>query len=175
MSAEEARMDLVLQPGEYAVSDARCRMRTVLGSCVSITLWHPQRRVGAMSHFLLARRDGRKGTPGALDARYGEEALALMLADLRAVDVPVAQCEAKVFGGGDMFPGQRTGHNGAGVGRANGEAARRFLLAAGIRIHAGSLFGIGHRQIVFDVATGDVWARQIQPGSGFAPLIGDTA
>jgi chemotaxis protein CheD len=31
-------------------------IRTVLGSCVSITLWHPVKRVGGMCHFLLPTR-----------------------------------------------------------------------------------------------------------------------
>lgn len=172
MSKDE-RLDVVLQPGEYAVGDARCRMRTVLGSCVSITLWHPRQRIGAMSHFLLARREGR---PGPLDARYGEEAMQLMIQDLQRADVKIAQCEAKVFGGGDMFPDHHPQRptNRPNVGRSNGDAARRLLQAHGLTLHAGSLYGVGHRQIVFDVATGDVWARQIQPGSGFVPLGGDT-
>ena len=72
--------DRVLRPGEYAVGEAPLRMRTLLGSCVSITLWHPVRRIGAMSHFLLAARSpSHQGVP---DARYGEEALALMLRQL---------------------------------------------------------------------------------------------
>ena len=39
-------------------------------------------------------------------------------------------------------------------------AARRLLLAHRIPVHSESLFGVGHRQIVFDVASGDVWVRQ---------------
>ena len=50
------RVDVFLQPGEYVVGDAALRVRTMLGSCVSVTLWSPARRVGAMSHFLLASR-----------------------------------------------------------------------------------------------------------------------
>jgi len=56
------------------------------------------------------------------------------------------------------------------VGRKNGEAARALLQRAGITVHSESLFGVGHRQIMFDVASGDVWARQIQPVSGIMPL-----
>ena len=160
--------DVTLQPGEYAVGDAHCCMRTVLGSCVSITLWHPHKRIGAMSHFLLAARAAESG--GMLDARYGEEALTLMLLDLERVGVSAARCQAKIFGGGHMFPEQ--GEAGAmQVGRKNGEAARYLLRRRGIVVQSESLFGVGHRQIVFDVASGDVWARQIQPVSGIMPLM----
>jgi len=159
--------ELVLRPGEYGVGDARFRMRTVLGSCVSITLWHPRRRVGAMSHFLLAERGGPAN--GTLDARYGEDALVLMLNSLAKVRVAAAECQAKIFGGGNMFPGHAiTGS--LQVGRRNGESARNLLARSGIAVHSESLFGAGHRQIVFDVATGDVWSRQIQPNTEVTPL-----
>jgi chemotaxis protein CheD len=162
--------ELLLNPGEYAVGDASCRMRTVLGSCVSITLWEPQRRVGAMSHFLLA---GRASTPGAaLDARYGEEALALMLRELAGVGVQAQQCQAKIFGGANMFP-EATAPGALHVGRRNGESARGWLRELGIAVQSESLFGCGHRQIVFDVASGDVWSRQVQPSSGFSQLEGE--
>jgi chemotaxis protein CheD len=160
--------DVVLRPGDYAVGDARVRMRTLLGSCVSIVLWHPGRRIGAMSHFILAAR-GSASMSGELDARYGEEALALMLGELSRHGIAPMQCEAKIFGGGNMFPEQSLPH-GRNVGQRNGEAARELLLAQGIPVISESLFGVGHRQIVFEVATGNVWARQIQPNSNFTPL-----
>lgn len=173
MQQDAGRRDVMLQPGEYAVGAAGCWMRTVLGSCVSITLWNPQRRVGAMSHFLLAARSaaGKASVHGELDARYGEEALELMLRGLQRAGVAPQECEAKVFGGGNMFPEQET-PGALQVGRRNGEAARQLLQARGINIQSESLFGVGHRQIVFDVASGDVWARQIQPvPSGTMPLM----
>ena len=163
----DAVNDIFLNPGEYAVGDSSCRIRTVLGSCISITLWCPALRVGAMSHCLLPSR-GRVGTEGvrglellALDARYADEALTLMLNDLERRQVRATACCAKIFGGGNMFPAQR----GAGVpvGRRNGEAAQQLLKAHGIEVASQSLFGDGHRQIAFDIATGDVWARQLAP------------
>lgn len=162
-----ARHDVMLKPGEYAVGDARSSMRTVLGSCVSITLWHPARRVGAMSHFMIAARASPAGQMP--DARYGEDALVLMLRDLAALGVRADECQAKVFGGGNMFPQQIPPHT-LSVGRRNGEAARALLRQRGIAVQSESLFGVGYRQIVFEVATGDVWARQIVPSSNPTPL-----
>src|SRR5487761_2044785 len=82
--AREA-IDIFLQPGEYYVGAAGCRIRTLLGSCVSVTLWHPVMRIGAMSHFLLAERSG--GRVFEIDGRYGEEAMWLMLRELVRADV----------------------------------------------------------------------------------------
>lgn len=151
--------DIVLGPGEYAVAGHGHRILTVLGSCVSITLWHAALRIGAMSHFLLPCRGARGDLPGAtLDAHYGDEALHLMLQGLIVRGVAPRECEAKVFGGGDMFPAIPVA--GARVGRLNGDAARCLLQAQGIDVRGGSLFGQGHREIIFDIDTGQVWSRQ---------------
>ena len=167
--------EIFLKPGEFAVGDTSCRIRTVLGSCISIALWCPGVRLGAMSHCLLPSR-GRVGVKEVrglelreLDPRYADEALHLMLHELERRQVRAAACGAKIFGGGNMFPGQR----GAGVpvGRRNGEAARKLLKAHGIEVISESLFGDGHRQIVFDIASGDVWARQLPPTDAITGLM----
>jgi chemotaxis protein CheD len=159
----EGLIDIFLQPGEFFVADAEYQMRTMLGSCVSITLWHPFKRVGAMSHFLLPTRGATDRSPG-LDARYGDEALELMLAELRQMGVAPSQCQGKVFGGGNMFPDHfRSGV--MNVGQRNGEAALELLNHHGVPIVSESLFGIGHRQIIFDVRNGDVWCHQVAPST----------
>lgn len=152
-------IEVFLQPGKHFVGDASYRVRTLLGSCVSITLWHPARRVGAMSHFLLPSRNG----PAAvLDGRYGEDVMTIMLHELAAINIQPGACVGKIFGGGNMFPGQ-TRADARNVGLKNGEAARALLGAHGIPVISESLFGVGHRQIIFDIGTGDVWARQVRP------------
>lgn len=154
-------LDVFLQPGELFVADAGFQIRTILGSCVSITLWHPETCLGGMSHFLLPTR-GHAVKRSELDGRYGDEALQLMLDDLRARGLEPQECQAKIFGGGNMFPGH--GHaSGIKVGQRNGVAARELLQLRGIKVVKESLFGIGHRQIIFDLSNGDVWARQVKP------------
>lgn len=155
-------IDIFLKPGEYFVGDANYQIRTMLGSCVSITLWHPSSRTGAMSHFLLPARHLMDTGVHPMDARYGDEALRLMLTEMAQAGIKPQQCQSKIFGGGNMFPKQ-TRKGVMHIGRKNGEAARALLHAHGIPIISESLFGIGHRQIIFDVSTGDVWSHQIKP------------
>jgi chemotaxis protein CheD len=172
MSGASKVIDIFLQPGEYYVGDAGCRIRTLLGSCVSITLWHPVKRIGAMSHFLLSARSG--GDPGEPDGRYAEEAMSLMLRELALEKVAPQECQAKLFGGGNMFPRQaRT--NALNVGQKNGEAARLLARSHGIPIISESLFGVGHRQIIFDVGSGHVWSRQVKPIDTGSPAMKETA
>lgn len=151
--------EVFLQPGQYFVGDERYRVRTLLGSCVSITIWHPVMKMGAMSHFLLPSRG--RGLHREPDARYGDEALWLMLSELAELGVSQTQCQAKIFGGGDMFP-QHSREDQLNVGKKNGITARLLLTACGIPIISESLFGIGHRNIIFDISNGHVWSRQTQ-------------
>jgi chemotaxis protein CheD len=156
-------MDIFLQPGELFVGDANFKIRTILGSCVSITLWHPASRMGGMSHFLLPTRS-HMAIGESLDGRYGDEALQLILSDLKASGIVPSSCEGKIFGGGNMFP-DHTQMGTINVGKRNGEAARELLCRHGIKVTSESLFGIGHRQIIFDVSKGDVWSRQVRPSA----------
>ena len=177
MSPLGERTEVFLRPGDWFVGDASHRIRTVLGSCVSVTLWSPLLRIGAMSHCLLATRGGARPPANAvgldlrrLDGRYADEALCLMLHELQRRKVAPATCEAKIFGGGNMFPAQAKGSTTPAVGRRNGEAARELLQAHGIRVVSESLFGDGHRQVVFDIDSGDIWARQVAPAAAAAAM-----
>jgi chemotaxis protein CheD len=85
-----------------------------------------------------------------------------MVDDLAKLGVAPVQCEAKIFGGGNMFP-EYTRGSAISVGQRNGEAARDLLQTLGISVISESLFGNGHRQIIFDVSNGDVWSRQLSP------------
>jgi hypothetical protein len=69
---------VILMPGQMSFSTANAQLRTLLGSCVAITVWHPGRRIGGMCHFLLPQRQ-RKQRRAALDGKYGDEAVAAMV------------------------------------------------------------------------------------------------
>ena len=74
--------EIFLHPGDWYFGDKHHKVRTLLGSCVSITLWHPKAKLGGMCHYLLARRTDRRSA--ALSGRYGDEAMLLMLHEVLA-------------------------------------------------------------------------------------------
>jgi len=163
MPAADAVVDVFLLPGEHFAGDARHRISTLLGSCVSVTLWQPRLRVGAMSHFVLPGSNLDRGEQPS--GRYAEDSLELMLEDLRRLGARPEDCEAKVFGGGAMFEVQ-PGRPRLDIGRKNGEAAVSMLRRRRLHIVSESLFDVGHRRIVFEVDSGDVWMRRGRPEDG---------
>jgi chemotaxis protein CheD len=149
-------IDIFLQPGEFYFGDADTRIRTLLGSCVAITMWHPQRLIGGMCHFLLPAR-GANSIP-ELDGRYGTEALLLFLLEAVRHNSDPKEYQVKLFGGGDMFSG--TGKSmGVRVGERNVDQAQSLLTSLGLTIHAQHVGGRGHRNVILDLWSGDVWMR----------------
>jgi chemotaxis protein CheD len=113
-----------------------------------------------MCHFLLWFRP--TGSARRLDARYAEDAITLMVRGLQRYGAKLERCQAKLFGGGNMFPhSARDGE--VRVGEKNGLAARRLIQERGIPIVSESLFGNGYRKIIFEIQNGAVWSRQVEP------------
>lgn len=153
--------EVYLRPGELHFADERTRIRTLLGSCVAFTLWHERLRLGGMCHYMLPSRPVER--IGGLDGRYGDEALELLLAEARRAGAAPTECQVKVFGGGNM-----TGESAArpDVARRNVEAARVLARRHGLTIRTEHLGGSGHRHVVLDVMSGDVWLRHEPLGPG---------
>lgn len=155
MTDLDSAIDIFLQPGDYWFGGADTRIRTLLGSCVAITLWNPKQKLGSMCHIMLPHRSPAKKRD-ALDGRYADEAVALMLKDIRNAGCHPHDFEAKLFGGGSMLASSAI--DGVLPGR-NIEAAKQLIQHTGWTLMAEHTGGRGSRQVRFDIATGDVWMR----------------
>lgn len=154
-------IEIFLQPGEFYFGDRNTRIRTVLGSCVSISVWHPSLLIGGMCHYMLPSRHG-SGLSRIDDGRYADEAFKLLLDEIGKSGTRPDEYEVKLFGGGNMFSklvGAGHGH----VGTKNVEAGRHLMKRHGFRAAADDLGGNGHRTVIFDIWSGHVWVRQVAP------------
>ncbi len=142
-----------LNPGDYHFGGPGTLISTLLGSCVSITLWHPRLHYGAMCHYQLAER---KRPPGAaLDGRFADEAFELLLAEIANTATVPADYQAKLFGGGAMFVSETS--ECLDIGPRNVQKGRSLLKAAGIPLVAEHVGGSGHRKLHFELDSGTVW------------------
>ena len=151
------KIEIFLQPGDVYFGEADTRIRTLLGSCVSVTAWHPRLRIGAMCHYMLGSR--RSGRSERLDGRYADEAVLWFLREASARGTDPMEYEFKIFGGGDMFGSGAGGR--PGVGEANVQHGLAMLERLGHRVVARHLGGSGHRTVIFDVGSGEVWMRHV--------------
>ncbi|MFA6311490.1 MAG: chemotaxis protein CheD [Sterolibacterium sp.] len=145
---------IFLNAGDFYFGAAPLQLTTLLGSCVTVTFWQPRRQIGGMCHFLVPRRPGGAKRPEtALDGQYAEEAFLLFDRAVADNGCGPEQFQAKLFGGGNMFPGRTSGID---VGAQNIAAARLLLRRRGIPLLAEHAGGAGHRKLIFDLATGEV-------------------
>lgn len=154
----ETTFDIFLQPGEHYFGDQDTTIRTVLGSCVAVVLWSPNRRIGGMCHYMLPARPGGRGDREPLDGRYADEAIELLFQEIARLKARPDEFITKLFGGGNMFI--RAGGGGMmDVGTKNVNAARELARRRGLNVVAEHLGGTGHRNVIFVINSGDVWVR----------------
>jgi len=145
-----------LHPGDFYFGDSDVHVHTLLGSCISITLWHPRLHIGGMCHFVLPKRSRSDTTP--LNGRYGDEAMDLFKREVMARGTKPSDYHGKIFGGSDMLS-QQTDKKADLIGMRNAEAAMQMLMTEDIDILVAHVGETGHRRIIFDIQSGDVWVR----------------
>ncbi len=144
---ETAPRRVFLSPGEVLCLADSTMVTTVLGSCVSVTLWDKDRRIGGLNHFVLPR--------GGTSSRYGDTAMLELLEGVLELGAHLRSLEAKVFGGAAVLPVGGEGTVGtANVAFALGELARRGIPVAGR--HTGGERG---RVLMFNTETGEAFVR----------------
>lgn len=154
--------DLVLLPGQMYFGGRAASLRTLLGSCLAITLWHPGRRIGGMCHFLLPSRQRRAGEP--LDGRYGDEAMEAMMDMLKLTGTQPSDYVAHLYGGADTMP--EGGGLRFNVGERNIEQGWKLVDQYGFQLEGIDVGEDVPRTVTLEIATGAVDMRR---GTGHAP------
>lgn len=171
MKSADSIIDIFLQPGDFYFGGRDTRIRTTLGSCVSITMWHPKLHIGGMCHYMLASTPNR--CSDKLDGKYGEDAIGMFFREAVRYNTAPDEYEYKIFGGGNMFPGSNGAspcaaspseqdiQNCRNVSCRNSNIGRALLKKYGLNVVAEHLGGIGHRNVIFEIWSGHVWVRQL--------------
>lgn len=155
----EGIREVYLQPGEYFWGGENNRVKTLLGSCVAICVWHPVRRMGGMSHCLLPSRGQGRESP-ELDGRYIDETFEIFFREMEMQATRKEDYQVKVFGGGNMFELREKG--GVTVGDKNLAMMRLILEKNNMKITAQHVGGKGHRNVIFEIWSGDCWVRHAE-------------
>lgn len=147
--------EVYLQPGEFFWGNEATRIKTLLGSCVAICVWHAERKIGGMSHCLLPTRTNDKEP--APSGRYVDETFEIFFKEMNRAATRREDYQVKVFGGGNMFVFKDP--SGATVGEKNLLMMRSILKSQSMKITAEHVGGNGHRNVLFELSTGDCWVR----------------
>lgn len=152
--ADEAG-DLVrhyVHAGQLVTVSKPAEITTILGTCVAVCLWDPERGVGGLNHYLLPH----PVNGAAASSRFGLPAITSLLAEVRRLGAG-PRLTAKVFGG--MQSTMRSIHDD--LGRANADLAFRILQEEGIPVVARDTGGARGRKLIFRVPSGEAWVKYL--------------
>lgn len=155
MDGPQNHIRINIHPGEWYVGARFHSIYTVLGSCVSLTAWHPELKLGGMCHFILPRLPHGLKDKKINAGRYANSALALMKLALTEY-APMSAFQLGVYGGSDTIA-----H--FDVGKKNCEFIRSWLAAENLRATHMDLGGKISRSLILTLSTGVVVKHHNMP------------
>jgi len=156
--------DTEVRIGEIAVTMVRANLvASGVGSCVVITFYDRELKIGAMAHAMLPSRDGagrqieedRQDKEYRIqEARYVETAIDEMLKKMEAQGTKREDLEAKIIGGANMFSAFESD-----IGKDNVSCAKEKLKKEAIKIVGECVGGSQGRSVEFSLASGIVTVK----------------
>ncbi|MCP4397097.1 MAG: chemotaxis protein CheD [bacterium] len=154
---------IVLKPGELALRSTPTIISTALGSCLAITMYAPERRIGAISHPLLPYPFENIPPPvSPVELRkYVVHVIPSMLKKLEQLGVVAEELEVKVFGGGEILQRYSESENNQAVGRMNVQAMLDIILSHNLFLRVFDVGGSQGRKVLFYTHTGEVFMKRL--------------
>lgn len=132
-----------------------------LGSCIGISLYDPQAKVGGLLHIMLP--DSTQARPSDNPAKFADTGLPLMLKDVLALGAAKNRLVAKMAGGAQMFAFANA-TDIMRVGARNATAAKAMLEKLDIRLIAEDTGGTYGRTVSIDLQNGVYHVKTIDKG-----------
>ena len=149
-------MNIFLEPGGLYISEEPAIVSTILGSCVSVTIYSRRLMIGGICHALLPRRRTLNGT-GTL--RYVDSAISYMLQKFETIGIRKGEMEVKLLGGADVF--DHMGGHTKSVGQQNRETALEIIKSENLNLSVSDVGGNLGRKIHFYTDTGQILVKRI--------------
>jgi len=143
-----------IKPGEFYSSRDDVVISTILGSCISVALFDASIPVGGMNHFMLPYPKGVEAAILSTSAKYGINAMELLINDLLKMGARKDHLRAKVFGGSAVIIHDKAATYD--IPEMNIRFAIEFLDTEGIPVDSLSVGGRLPRKIYFFPATSRV-------------------
>lgn len=146
-----------LKPGEMHFAINPTIVSTVLGSCISVTMYDAEHRMGAICHAVL---------PDELIAgdpyRYVDSSIREMLRRFQRHGIKKESLEVKLFGGADILPPGGNDYRAMTVGKQNIFRANEVIKWQRLHLVASDVGGIRGRKILFHTYSGEVYLQRLR-------------
>lgn len=147
--------------GELHVTGKPMVLKTVLGSCVAITMFDKQSGVAGMNHIVLPGEYvdhlGQMVIFEGDDTRYGNISLKLMLDRMKRLGASSERIIANMVGGSYMWPCSER----VDIPKMNVVYARKFLAEQKIRLAREVVFKKNALRVFLNTISGEVTVEEI--------------
>jgi len=148
--------------GQMEISESPTRLITRgLGSCLGITLYDPNKRIGGLGHPMLPDID--RARIKSNQSRFVNSVIVQMVETLEKMGCTRAGLVAKIFGGAHMFSFIAT-DSYLNVGQKNIEMALTKLKEMNIKVIAQEVGGTFGRTVELNLETGKVMVSTVSWG-----------
>jgi chemotaxis protein CheD len=160
---------IYLKPGELYINDHPGIVTTVLGSCVSVTLYSPRNRAAAICHGMMPRWEETERDKGPHKERfkYVDYAIRYMMKVFRSFGLKPREIEVKLFGGANLFSSADDGGPRVPVGRQNVITALEVMEEEGLVLARKDVGGMQGRKLHFYLHTGEVFVKKLETSEQF--------
>ncbi len=151
--------EVYLMPGELHIAEKPARVTTVLGSCVSVTLFCRRLRIGAICHSILPECRHRKDCKGVCEDsfKYVDCSIRHMLFCFRRQGISFNEIAVKLFGGADLLSSKRE----SAIGSMNVSKALEVIKEKHLGLLAADVGDAFGRKLIFYTHTGDVYIKRL--------------
>ena len=154
---------IFLQPGEVFFSNKPVAVTTILGSCLSITMYCKKTKQGGISHCQLPYYKGVMNDSNSTELyKYVDSTFEKMLQSFRELNIEKEDLEIKMFGGGDVIATQHERKNPKTIGRQNIMAAIQSIEKYDLSVTTSDVGGKQGRKIIFLANTGEIYLKRIK-------------
>ncbi len=150
---------VIIQPGEFYISNSEESIATVLGSCIAVCLYDTKNLIGGMNHFMLPGDFRDEDIFKSKSGRYGMFAMEKLINAMLKKGGKKENFIAKVFGGAHVLNFRKTDGN---IPDANISFVKTYLAFEEIKIISSDLGGnIGRKIIFFPKNNGKVLVKKL--------------
>jgi chemotaxis protein CheD len=146
---------IFLKPGELHITEKPTVVSTILGSCVSLTMFHGQSGTGGICHAILPKNPTDSGCD---PFRYVDSVVYSMLKMFATVGINRKEIEVKLFGGADVIAHSTKNT----IGLKNITEALAVIARESLKLIASDVGGDAGRKLFFYTHTGEVFMKRIE-------------
>ena len=145
-------MNLTVDIADYKTTDDPSAVLTTysLGSCIGVTIWDPERRIGGMIHYMLPDSGIDRNKADRNPYMFADTGVAALVRRFREMGGSAQRLTVRAAGGANVLDGG--GH--FNIGKRNFLALRKVLWKAGLMIHSQNVGGSNSRTVSLEVSTG---------------------